>query len=188
MEMQLPNVLKLDVAGQPLDWINYERAAYYYGSDKVAWDLGEQFQLRGGTNAISMERSTMDIRNIISVKGEVAKFQGTPTLTNNALFARDKHLCAYCGHKFTRGELTRDHVHPQSKGGPNIWTNVVTSCKRCNCAKSDRLIKDCAFSLIYVPYKPDFAEHLILRNRRILADQMDYLLGFVKNKNSRVLN
>jgi hypothetical protein len=190
MNLQLPNILKLDVAGKPLDWMNYERAAYYYGSDKVAWDLGDQYTLKGGTNAATLMRSTLDVKNIVAVKGEVAKHKhvGTPSLENKALFARDKNICAYCGNHFNNADLTRDHVHPQSKGGPNIWTNVVTACKRCNNLKGDLDIAKCRFKLLYVPYKPDFAEALILRNRRILADQMDYLLGFVKNKDSRILN
>ena len=33
--------------------------------------------------------------------------------------------------------------------------------------------------LIYVPYVPNRHEHFILRNRRILADQMEYLLAGV---------
>jgi hypothetical protein len=33
--------------------------------------------------------------------------------------------------------------------------------------------------LLYVPYVPNRHEHFILRNRRILADQMEYLLAGV---------
>jgi hypothetical protein len=33
--------------------------------------------------------------------------------------------------------------------------------------------------LIYLPYVPNRAEYLILTNRRILADQMEYLLAGV---------
>jgi hypothetical protein len=33
--------------------------------------------------------------------------------------------------------------------------------------------------LLYVPYVPSRHEHFILRNRRILADQMEYLLAGV---------
>lgn len=187
MDLQIPNILKLDVAGQPLDWINYERAAYYYGSEKVSWDMGEYYTLRGGINALSQERSTLQIKNIIAVTGEVAKYKGTPSLNNKSLFARDKQLCAYCGNKFSQAELTRDHIHPQSKGGKNIWENVVTACKPCNTRKGDLDIKDFNMKLLYIPYKPDYAESLILRNRKILVDQMDYLMDFVKNKNSRLL-
>ena len=39
--------------------------------------------------------------------------------------------------------------------------------------------------LLYIPYVPDRHEHFILRNRRILADQMEYLLASVP-KTSRL--
>jgi hypothetical protein len=38
--------------------------------------------------------------------------------------------CAYCGVKST--ELTLDHVHPKTKGGEDLATNIVPACKRCN--------------------------------------------------------
>ena len=34
--------------------------------------------------------------------------------------------------------------------------------------------------LIAVPYTPNLAEYLILSNRRILADQMEFLLAFAR--------
>ncbi len=39
--------------------------------------------------------------------------------------------------------------------------------------------------LLYVPYVPNRHEHFILRNRRILADQMEYLLAAV-SRSSRL--
>jgi len=41
--------------------------------------------------------------------------------------------------------------------------------------------------LLYVPYAPNRAEYLILMNRNILADQMEFLLKQVKPI-SRLLN
>jgi len=38
--------------------------------------------------------------------------------------------CAYCGVKSS--ELTLDHVHPKTKGGEDLATNIVPACKRCN--------------------------------------------------------
>jgi hypothetical protein len=40
--------------------------------------------------------------------------------------------------------------------------------------------------LKYVPYAPNHYESLILQNRNILADQMDYLISGVP-KHSRIL-
>jgi 5-methylcytosine-specific restriction endonuclease McrA len=62
-------------------------------------------------------------------------------LTPHNLRVRDKFTCQYCGrHKSElkqREDLTRDHVHPQAKGGGDVWTNVVLACSSCNNKKAD---------------------------------------------------
>jgi len=72
-------------------------------------------------------------------------------LTQRNLFLRDGHRCQYCLRH--RSELksteflTRDHVHPQSKGGKDEWTNVVTACSSCNNKKADMLLEDTNMTL-----------------------------------------
>ena len=52
-------------------------------------------------------------------------------VTNTFLFARDGYTCQYCSRPGSvlkpRECLTRDHVIPQSRGGTNLWNNVVTA-------------------------------------------------------------
>ncbi len=72
-------------------------------------------------------------------------------------------------------ELSRDHVHPLSKGGLDIWTNVVTSCRRCNNRKADRLPEQAGMELLAVPFVPNQYEFLYLSNHNVLADQMEFL-------------
>jgi 5-methylcytosine-specific restriction endonuclease McrA len=91
------------------------------------------------------------------------------------LFRRDGHLCLYCGHQFRDGNLTRDHVVPLSKGGRDVWSNVVTACRGCNTRKGCRTPEQAKMALLAVPYVPNWAEFLALSNRRILADQMQFL-------------
>ncbi len=100
------------------------------------------------------------------------------------LFRRDRMICAYCGETFARGDLTRDHIVPRSKGGADTWTNCVTACLRCNQAKGARRVDDFR-PLLYVPYAPCRNEQFILSRRTILADQMDYLAAKLP-KHSRV--
>jgi 5-methylcytosine-specific restriction endonuclease McrA len=76
-------------------------------------------------------------------------------------------------------KLSRDHIIPRSRGGKDIWTNVVTACKACNCHKDNMTPQEADMPLLYVPYEPSHAESLILKNRRVLADQMEFLLAFV---------
>ena len=53
--------------------------------------------------------------------------------------------------------------------------NVVTACRHCNGHKRNRLPEESGMELLYAPYVPNKAEYLILTNRRIYADQMEFL-------------
>ena len=41
-------------------------------------------------------------------------------------------ICHYCEKKFTRDELTMDHIVPVSRGGKSTKSNIVACCKECN--------------------------------------------------------
>jgi len=84
-------------------------------------------------------------------------------------------VCMYCGNSFRRQELSRDHVTPVSQDGADVWTNLVTACKRCNNFKAGRTPEQAGMQLLAVPFKPTHAEYVYLRGRRVLADQMEFL-------------
>lgn len=183
-----PLILQLDAGGNPTRWITYEDAAYYYAKDLVAWTPSEEgFTIYGGINRASQSRSFMDMNTIIAIKGEVGgKFlHRPPNLTNKALFRRDHNLCAYCGNIFTYDDLTRDHVNPKAQKGKDVWSNVVTACGHCNKMKDDRTPEQAKMPLLYLPYVPSRSEYLILMNRNILADQMEFLMARI-GANSRL--
>lgn len=181
MARELPLVLQLDVAGNPHKWIDHEKAAYYYSKDLVAWSMQQDdFTLYGGESRMTGEQSTLTMDTIIAVKGhmsakQLASITRVP-LSNRTLFRRDKHVCGYCGNTFATSELSRDHIIPVSKGGPNVWMNVITACHSCNKHKDARTPEEAGMELLFVPYVPNRAEFLILQNRKILADQMDFLM------------
>lgn len=190
MAREHPLILQLDVAGNPCRWMTYEDAAYYQAKDLIAWTVGDdEFTIYGGENSLTGMQSTMDLKTIIAVKGEIGDkgLFRTPTLTNRALFRRDQNICAYCGEEFGHDRLTRDHIMPSSRGGLDKWQNVVSACGGCNKFKDDRTPDEANMKLLYVPYAPNRAEYLILMNRAILADQMDFLKSRV-SKDSRILN
>jgi hypothetical protein len=182
-------VLVLDVAGIPRQWTSADNAIVYHAKKAVVWSLGDILvRYRGGIQKDGTE-SYLESPSIIAVRGngfDPYKY-GKVGLTNKTLFGRDRYICAYCGEKFqTHQNLSRDHILPKSRGGLDTWTNVVTACKRCNMHKGNLTLKEAKMDLIYVPYEPNHFEHLILQNRSILADQMDYLLSGIP-KHSRVL-
>lgn len=161
-----------------LDWINWQDAACLYARGAVAWTLGHPcLVLHGGISRHNGQRSTLELHPIIAARSQAhgRHADPTPLLSNAALFARDAHLCLYCGERVPRSQLTRDHVIPTSEGGPDSWENVVTACYRCNSRKRNRTPQEAGMPLLAVPYRPSWIEHLILSNRNILADQMDFL-------------
>jgi hypothetical protein len=182
-------VLALDVSGIPRKWVSFDDAITYKAKNLVAWTMGNVVAKYNGGIQKDGTRSFLDTHSIIAIKGSgfnVGKFP-TVSLTNRTLFGRDRHMCAYCGDHFVgTGSLSRDHIVPRSRGGEDVWGNVVTACKTCNQRKSDKLLKEARMELLYVPYTPSFHESLILQNRSILGDQMEYLLTGVP-KHSRLL-
>tara|TARA_Y100001978_G_C23623943_1_gene399903 strand:+ start:164 stop:727 length:564 start_codon:yes stop_codon:yes gene_type:complete len=182
-------VLALDMAGVPSRWLLIEGAITYYARQMVAWSIGDKIATyRGGTSRATGRRSEITTKSIIAIKGASQYFgnQGkVPCLSNQALFSRDRFICAYCGIKYDNQHLSRDHVVPIQLGGKDEWTNVVTSCRACNTKKGGRTPQQSRTPLIYLPYIPNRYEHLIFQNRTILRDQMDYLMAKVP-KHSRL--
>lgn len=176
-------VLRTDVSGMPLEWIDFQDAVRIYHLGQVAYTCGSLlYRIHGGYNAISGRRSIVDIHSIVATEGDSgALFRArgvyVPPLSNPALFARDAHLCLYCGTRFAARDLSRDHITPISRGGADGWNNVVTACKRCNNHKAGRTPEQAGMALLAVPFVPTHAEYIYLQGRRVLADQMEFLLA-----------
>ena len=173
-------VLKLSAQGLPQSWISLEQAVTHYAAGEVRWESGGPIAVfRGGHNALTGAQSVIEVNSIIGTKGVpgVNPFGLRPALTNAKLFARDRNVCAYCGGHFHEEDLTREHIIPFAQKGIDSWMNVVTACKPCNHRKSSRTPEQANMPLLYAPYVPSLWEDFILRNRRILADQMEFLMA-----------
>jgi hypothetical protein len=191
MPGNVPLILTLDYYGVPHRWVTWQQACFYYAKNLVAWTLGDvAFTVYGGVSRMTGERSSISGHSIIAIKGKamaIRAFNQTPPLNNRELFRRDRHLCAYCGGEFGFLRLTRDHIRPVSRGGRDTWMNVVTACRHCNGVKRNRTPEEAGVQLVYAPYVPNKAEYLILTNRKILVDQMVFLVQHVA-ANSRVFD
>ena len=181
-------VLRTDVAGMPLEWIDYRVAATLYHSGQVAYACGSLlYRIHGGYSAKTGNRSIIEVSSIIATQGDTHTLERnrgryTPPLNNRTLFRRDANLCMYCGQQFRVSELTRDHITPISRGGRDVWMNVVTACRRCNNHKGGRTPEEARLQLVAVPFTPTYAEYIYLKGRRVLADQMQYLLTHFPRK------
>ncbi|TDQ40619.1 HNH endonuclease [Tepidicella xavieri] len=173
-------VLKLSAQGLPQSWLSLEEAVLHYAADQVRWEMGQPVAVfRGGHNAVTGRQSVIEINSIIGTKGvpHINPFDLKPALSNAKLFARDRHVCAYCGGRFHEEDLTREHIRPLAQQGRDHWMNVVTACRSCNHRKGNRTPEQAGMPLLYAPYVPSLWEDFILRNRRILADQMEFLMA-----------
>ena len=161
-------VLKLSAQGLPQSWISLEQAVLHYAAGEVRWEVGAQVALfRGGHNAMTGQQSQIGVSSIIGTKG----------VPNINPFD--------CGGDFHEEELTREHIIPFAQNGRDHWMNVVTACRACNHRKSNRTPEQARMPLLYAPYVPSLWEDFILRNRRILADQMEFLMAHLP-KSSRL--
>ena len=169
----------------PLEWIDYREAVRLYHADQVAYDCGTRlYTVFGGSSSLTGLRSRIDINSIIATHGTAKSLSRdrdryVPPLNNPTLFRRDGNLCLYCAMRFPTRNLTRDHITPISQGGRDSWNNVATACRRCNNYKGGRTPEQAALELIAVPFTPTYAEYIYLKGRRVLADQMQYLLAHI---------
>ncbi len=184
-------ILALDIAGNPFDWIFAKDAVHYYASGKVAWDLGDRdFVFRGGYSKTGAQ-SIIKVKPIIAIAGSeimARKLRVELPLgdQNDLLFRRDRYTCAYCGEQFAHHKLSRDHILARTHGGRDTWMNCVTSCRACNQKKGHKLVHDFR-PLIYLPYAPCRNEHFLLSGRNVLADQHEYLASNLP-RHSRLLS
>lgn len=176
-------VLRTDASGMPLEWVSYRQAVRLHHLGLIAYTCGALlYEVHGGINAISGKRSIVEVNSIIATKGNIKSLHKVrrhylAPLNNPALFKRDGHICLYCGNKFQPKLLSRDHVTPISRQGQDAWNNVVTACKRCNNHKAGRTPEEAGMQLLAIPFIPTHAEYVYLQGRRVLADQMKFLLA-----------
>lgn len=93
-------------------------------------------------------------------------------INRNRIFKRDNHQCVYCG---SRKDLTLDHVIPKSRGGANDWTNLVTSCSKCNVKKADKTPEEARMKMSHKPFEPT----LISENKTVLSLWKDFQNSFL---------
>ena len=88
-------VLRTDVSGMPLEWIDYRDAVRLHFMGQVAYSFGQTlFQLRGGTNARTGQRTVFEVNSIVATVGHSHNpghrhHDYVPPLNNETLFRRD---------------------------------------------------------------------------------------------------
>ncbi len=116
--------------------------------------LFEQEELGPEVEWINTPSLRLQVPRVIRMLGYEKSPKFRMRLTRKNIYIRDNHTCQYCGKVFTTEELNLDHVTPRSKGGKNLWTNLVCSCIKCNRKKKNHTLKEAGMRLLSKPHKP----------------------------------
>jgi 5-methylcytosine-specific restriction endonuclease McrA len=176
-------ILRTDVAGMPLEWVDYREAARLYHTDQVAYTCGTLlYRLYGGTwrepecapsstSIPSSRRSAYRQSRQSARRGLYAAAQQPDAVPPRCLSVPVLRRAFYLQLVVAR---SRDAVQPRRH---DTWGNVVSACRRCNNAKASRTPEQAGMQLLAVPFTPTYAEYIYLKGRRVLADQMEYLVA-----------
>jgi 5-methylcytosine-specific restriction endonuclease McrA len=95
------------------------------------------------------------------------------------IFRRDGGTCQYCARKYSRSELTIDHVIPRSQGGRSVWDNVVCCCVDCNRKKGGRTPEQARMKLKRKPKKPLWDPFSNIYIKAVMYKEWEPYLNFV---------
>jgi len=128
----MDRTLLINTTFEPISVLSWKKAItlVYLGKVEVLKEYEREIQ---GVSMSMKQPAVIRLLRLVRSNHANVKF------SRRNIFARDDHTCQYCGEKFDAKNLTCDHIIPKSRGGITEWTNIVTSCIRCNLQKSDKL-------------------------------------------------
>lgn len=87
-------------------------------------------------------RQTIETNEKIEEQNTELSYRVIDTDPRLVIYKRDGFLCYYCGthiHNLLSSSGSLDHIYPESLGGPNTASNLVTCCLKCNCKKQAKI-------------------------------------------------
>lgn len=144
----MDRTLLLNTTFEPLSVLSWKKAItlVYLGKVEVVREYDRE--IRGVSIRIKQPSVIRLLRFVRSNHANV-KF------SRKNIFLRDNYTCQYCGKRFDSKDLTCDHIVPKSRGGVTEWSNIVTSCIRCNLKKGDKLADEVDMYPRKRPSKPN---------------------------------
>jgi 5-methylcytosine-specific restriction endonuclease McrA len=128
----MDRTLLLNATFEPLNVLSWKKAVTLLCLGKVEVIKEYEKEIKGVSITI---RQPSVIRLLRLVRGNHRNVK----FSRRNIFLRDDYVCQYCGERFDPKYLTCDHIIPKSRGGVTEWSNIVTSCNRCNLKKGDKL-------------------------------------------------
>lgn len=127
----------------------------------ISWQMAVRLQYQDKVNVlevyeeeISSPSVTWHVPAVVQLKKPLDSMKRGVKFSRINVFTRDGFRCQYCGTRKGMRELNYDHVIPRIKGGPTVWTNIVTSCYPCNDRKAGRTPEQAGMKLFRKPVRP----------------------------------
>jgi len=138
----------------------------------VLVDKGKAEIVKSSNNPITTGYKTYVRPVIIRLLNYIHHFSRGLRANRNRIYKRDGYECVYCG---SYKNLTLDHVIPKSRGGTNDWTNLVTSCIKCNLKKADRTPEEARMTMKKTPHVPT----LITQDNHVISVWSEFQNSFI---------
>ena len=143
----MENTLLLSAGFEPLRVISWKKAVTLTVLGKV--DVLEEYG-----REVHSPSLTLRLPAVIKLIRYLKPVPKRVKFSRQNLFFRDGYTCQYCHRRFPMHQLTYDHIVPRSRGGKTSWTNVVTSCTRCNLRKGNKPLHSLNYRLLKRPEEP----------------------------------
>jgi hypothetical protein len=122
----------------------------------VTWDEWITLPIRKWDFTIKSVKLEIRVPTVLIAKNydgmPMIKFGKRPSAEQIRI--RDGNIDQYTGKLLKKEDMSIDHVIPKSKGGKDIWENVVLTHKNTNREKGNRLNKEVGLKLIRSPKIP----------------------------------
>lgn len=183
------NCLVLNADYTPIDVVSWKDAiTMTFSEEKNAYPIEyHETKIKDSANREHYLPSIIVLKRYVSNRNETTYSK----YTRYNIFTRDGFKCQYCGNKFSREDLTIDHVIPISRykklgytGRINCLTNVVTCCYPCNIRKGNFTCEEIGMFPIKSPRKITKKESLVYKlvNMKIPKEWDIYINNDFKNK------
>lgn len=146
------NVLVLNQGYEPISVCSVKKAFMLMYLSKA-----ELVEHRSGVTIKSM-RTAYPFPSVIRLQSYIRVPYKRVELSRKNIMRRDSFRCQYCGSH--SHPLTLDHVIPKSRGGGDVWENLVAACIPCNNRKGSRTPEEAGLRLLSTPRKPNHIVYL----------------------------
>ena len=136
-----------------------------------SWEEWIALPIREQDEAVHTVRGQIRVPTVIVAVNYAKVPKKRPKLCARAIRERDGNRCQYTGRLLRPDEGSLDHVVPRSRGGKDVWENLVWSAKEVNQKKADRLPAEAGLKLLSKPRAPkELPVSALLRNTTKVED------------------